>query len=240
MVICCFIHFYNAYNKTFIHCVKTAGRLFYLLLKNQIFMKKIRIVTGFMRFTQTKLLQKAQAILQGMTGNPNFPTPTPALTELSAANAAFATALANPKSAANTALKKQLRAVLITILNQLALYVQMNGNNDATILLSSGYSLSKTRQPFGVLAKASNFRALPLHNCMIKLSNKKIAGADSYSYEYTLAPVVDTSVWTVVNSTKASTVITNLTSGSCYAFRVAGIGANPTIVYSDVITSYVL
>lgn len=203
-------------------------------------MKKVKIVTSFMRLTQTKLLQKAQMILQSMTGNPNFPTPTPPLTDLSAANAAFATALANPKSASNTALKKQLRASLIALLNQLALYVQMNCNNDEIIALSSGYSIGKTKQPFGVLAKAENFKATPLHNGAIKLSNKKIAGADSYIYEYTTAPVTETSTWTTVNSTKAKTVISNLTSGTCYAVRVAGIGANPTIVYSDIITSFVL
>ena len=154
-------------------------------------MKKIKVVTSFSRFPQTKLLQKAQMILQCMTGNVNFPTPTPDLTSLGTAIGDFSQALANPISKANTALKNQLRAVLIALLNQLALYVQMNCNNDETVALSSGYTLSKTKQPFGVLAKASNFKALPLHNCMIKLSNKKIDGADSYSYEYTPAPVVD-------------------------------------------------
>jgi hypothetical protein len=203
-------------------------------------MKKVKIVTGFTRLAQTKLLQKAQMILQCMTGNTNFPTPAPDLETIGGAIGDFAGALANPVSKANTALKNQFRATLIALLNQLALYVQMNGNNDETILLSSGYSLRKTKQPVGVLSKASNFKALPLHNCMIKLSNKKIAGADSYSYEYTNFPVTDTSVWTIINSTKANTVIANLTSGSCYAFRVAGIGANPTVIYSNVITSYVL
>ena len=203
-------------------------------------MKKIRIVTGFLRLPQTKLLQKAQMILQCMTGNANFPTPTPDLAALSAAITDYAAALANPASKANTALKNQLRAALIALLNQLALYVQMNGNNDETILLSSGYSLSKTKQPVGVLPKASNFKAVPLHNCMVKLSNQKITGADSYSYSYTTTPVTEASTWTSINSTKAKLVVSNLTSGSCYAFRVAGIGANPTIVNSDVITSYVL
>lgn len=203
-------------------------------------MKKVKIVTSFMRLAQTKLLQKAQMILQCMTGNANFPTPTPDLETLGGVISAYAQVLANPGSKANTALKNQLRSTLIALLNQLALYVQMNGNNDETILLSSGYSLGKTKQPVGVLAKASNFKAIPLYNCMIKLSNDKIFGADSYSYEYITAPVADDSVWTIVNSTKASTVITNLTSGRQYAFRVAGIGANPTIIYSDVITSYAL
>jgi hypothetical protein len=47
-------------------------------------------------------------------------------------------------------------------------------------------------------------------------------------------------IWTSINSTKAKLIVSNLTGGSCYAFRVAGIGANPTIVNSDIVTSYVL
>ena len=66
-------------------------------------MKKIKIVTGFMRLAQTKLLQKAQMILQCMTDNVNFPTPTPDLKALGDAVTAYAAALANPKTEANTA-----------------------------------------------------------------------------------------------------------------------------------------
>jgi len=53
-------------------------------------------------------------------------------------------------------------------------------------------------------------------------------------------PVTEASIWTSINSTKAKLVVSNLTSGVQYAFRVAGIGANPTVVYSDIVTSYVL
>lgn len=203
-------------------------------------MKKVKIVTSFSRLSESKFFQKAQMILQCMTNNANFPTPSPDLTTLGEAITAYAAALANPLSQANTALKNQLRAALTALLNQLALYVEINGNNDETVLLSSGFSLRKPKQPVGILPQASNFKATPLHNCMIKLSNQKIDGADSYCYDYTPVPVTEASTWTSINSTKASTLISNLTSGSQYAFRVSGIGSNPTVVYSNVITSYVL
>ncbi len=203
-------------------------------------MKKIQIITSFMRFTQARLLQKAQMILQSMTGNAYFPTPTPDLATVGNAISAYAEALASQKSVANTAIKKQARVTLIAILNQLALYVSMNGNNDETILLSSGFSLRKQRTPVGVLPKPANFKAEPAYNGAVRLSNDKISGADGYTYSYTPAPVTEASIWTIINSTKAKLVISNLTSGTQYAFRVAGIGANPTIVYSDVVTSYVL
>ncbi len=203
-------------------------------------MKKVRIITRFLRLAQTKVLQNVMMILQCMTGNVNFPTPAPDLKTLGDAIDAYSEALANPASKANTALKKQLRIKLAAVVNLLALYVQMNCNNDETIALSSGFPLAKTKQPVGVLTKANNFKATPLHNCMIKLSNKKIFGADSYCYQYAPAASKEETGWISVNSTRASTVIKDLVSGTQYAFRVAGIGANPTVIYSDVITSYVL
>jgi len=45
-------------------------------------------------------------------------------------------------------------------------------------------------------------------------------------------PVTEASTWTSNNSNKAKPVISNLTGGMQYAFRVAGIGTNPTVVYS--------
>src|SRR3954452_12494002 len=105
-------------------------------------MKKIKVLTGFLRFAQALFLQKAQMILQCMTGNANFPTPTPDLEALGSAISAYAEALSNPSSRANTVLKRQLRTNLTVLLNQLALYVEMNGGNDESVLLSSGFSLS--------------------------------------------------------------------------------------------------
>lgn len=45
--------------------------------------------------------------------------------------------------------------------------------------------------------------------------------------------------WKVRPSTARTCLIEGLASGQQYAFRVAGIGAGSTLVYSDVITRYV-
>lgn len=201
-------------------------------------MKNPRVATGFMPYAETKLLQKANQIALGLTGNPNFPNSIPDLLVLGAAINAYAAILANPTSKLNTAAKKDARNNLVAVLNQLALYVQMNSGNDVIVMLSSGFSLTKT--PVGVLPKPENFKVKPLYNGSVKMPLKKIEGADSYCFEYTQAPITANSIWVSVMSTKTSTIVSNLGSGSYYAFRVTGIGSNPAFVYSDVVVSYVL
>ena len=142
---------------------------------------------------------------------------------------------------ATTVLKNQKRDELTGLLNQLALYVQMTAPGDEAALLSSGFDLAKPRQPIGILPKPETFRVEPaaMRGCL-KVSVNKIKGANSYLFEYTTAPATPDSVWTDVVSSKTTVLIDNLTSGRQYVFRVAGIGADPTRVYSDEVSSFVL
>lgn len=203
-------------------------------------MRNQRVATSFLTYAQTKLLQKAQTIYQSLTDNPAFPDPTPNLAALNVAIAAYAFTLSAPPSKANTQLKKQNRAALIAVLNQLAMYIQVTGNGNAAIYETSGYSLTKLPQPVGILSKPVNFKVRPAYTGAVKLSLTKIDGADSYCFEYTSAPLTEESTWVSIQSSKASTIISNLNRGGQYVFRVTGIGSNPTCVYSDEITSYVL
>lgn len=199
-----------------------------------------KVATGFTAYAQTKLLQKAQQIVQCLTNNVNFPNPVPALTAVSDAITAYETTLTNVPGPINTKAKLVARNALTTLLNQLAMYVQMHSNNDTAIMLTSGFSLTKMPQPIGVLPKPENFKVLPLHNSRVKLSLKKIFGADSYCFEYASAPVSQDSNWASILSTKANTIVSDLNSGSQYVFRVSGVGSNPVTVYSDEVTSYIL
>jgi len=205
-------------------------------------MATLKVIVGFSRLRDDDVDTKAASIIKSMTGNTNYPTPVPALTAVQTALTIYEASLAtaatgNPEK---TAIKDQKRRDLEALLKQLGTYVQLNCKNDLGILLSSGFEASKPPAPYGILPKPENFKVENGPNAgTAKLSLDKIKGASSYRFEFVAAPVTDTTVWLVNVGTARNNIIDGLVSGNQYAFRVAAIGAEPTIVYSDVITRFV-
>lgn len=205
-------------------------------------MATLKVIVGFSALREDDVDTKAASIIKSMTGNANYPTPTPTLTVVQAALGAYETALAaastgNPEK---TAIKDQKRKDLEVLLKQLGTYVQLNCKNDLGILLSSGFDAAKPATPVGILPKPENFKVESGPNPgTVKISLDKIKGAKSYCFEYTAAPITDGSIWLVKVATLRTHIIDSLSSGKQYAFRVSGIGADPTVVYSDVINRFV-
>ena len=202
-------------------------------------MRRQKIATGFTRYTENGLLINSQTIVASMTGNPIYTTPIPALADVSGIIATYNGNLSATASKENTQEKKQSRLVLMDLLNRLALYVTTTGESLAE-WESSGYSLTAVPQPVGVLAKAQNFTVKPFQAGSVKLSLNKIEGADGYCFQYAQLVAGQPSVWESIQSTKTRITIAGLVSGAKYAFRVYGIGSNPTVVYSDQLSSFVL
>ena len=96
------------------------------------------------------LISYAQGIVNRMTGNPSFPTPTPPLAALSVAindlQAAETAALARTKGAA--AARNEKRTVLVAALQQLRAHIQSVADVDPTkataIIESAGVAVRKT------------------------------------------------------------------------------------------------
>ena len=61
-----------------------------------------------------------------------------------------------------------------------------------------------------------------------------------YEFEYTEMPLAPTPNWIQKTCTKRRLLLEGLTSGKQYAFRVAGAGSDPSRIYSEIATSYVL
>src|SRR5437899_9903956 len=107
---------------------------------------KFRTLIGFSKHSVQQLVATAGAVIQGMTGNKAFPSPSPDLTAVQAAlnelNAAIA---AQPHGGAKaTADKNNKREALIGVLQKLVQYVQLHCGNDLAVLLSSGFSAAST------------------------------------------------------------------------------------------------
>lgn len=129
---------------------------------------RLQVTLAFTRLPDADLLTKANQVMANMTNNPNFPTPSPALTEVQPLLTAFQTALAaaGDGGKVKTAAKNDAREALVEPLRNLAIYVQQNCGNDLTKLLSSGFEARKTPQPAGILPA-------PL---MVTLTNTGISG----------------------------------------------------------------
>ncbi|MGN6618723.1 MAG: fibronectin type III domain-containing protein [Ilyomonas sp.] len=203
-----------------------------------------KVATGFGSYKDDSFLQKSQHIDLSMTGNLAYATPDPPLEDIRTAIQNFSDALAAMESNGKegTLLKNQRRLELEELLETLALYVQKTGGNDMVVLQSSGFTLQKGRGgPIGILSKPADFKVEPGPvPGSVKISFKAIAGANTYLFQYSDAPANGSTVWQNAYSGKSRHILEGLTSGQQYAFRACGIGADPTLVYSDVISSFVL
>lgn len=202
-------------------------------------MSKTKITTSFGKYSDANLEQKAELILDSLENNAFFTTPVPPLADLQSAVTAFDLSIIKAKEGGKIEQlqRENKRNELIAVLNKLALYVQLEGDGNNVALLSSGFSLSKTPQTIGVLPKPQHFKIIPKTSGIVNLSLKTIYGAKSYQYEYRKKG--DT-IWQVQLETKPTVLLTGLTSGTEYEFRVTAIGSNSQRIYSDVLSSFIL
>ena len=195
------------------------------------------------RYTDAELTVKTGHIIANMTDNANFPTPSPTLAEVAEANAQYKVSLDKVKdgSKADTVTKNNLRAELVVMLQQLADYVQKASNGDEAIILTSGYDVTKKPSTVGPLAKPSNFKvAMGQNRGSVVLSCEVVDHAQFYEFEHTEGFPNGNSVWVKTTSTKHKILLEELVSGKEYTFRVAGAGSDPSRVWSNPITTFVV
>ena len=192
-------------------------------------MGRIRLNLG--RLAIIDKLAKGRHIVSKLTNNASFPQPHPPLTEVTASldevEAAFGQ-LQSAKSEVTTRARTLDTAErkLDEILTRLGSYVESVAGKDDTLITSAGMEVKGSRStatmpvaPQGVAAAAGE------HDGEIILSWKPVSNAYSYTIESSLDPATVTS-WTQIGiATSASKVISNLTSGKRYWFRVKAVGA---------------
>ena len=202
-------------------------------------MTKKKISINLNNLNDAALQVKAEHIIDSLTNNEYFTSPTPSLSEVQAALQEFTTAAVKAKEGArvDVSIKNDKKEILLTLLRTLALYVQFEGEKNESALISSGFTLQKTPQPVGILAKPKNFKVVSLHPGAVKISMATVYGAKSYVYDYRIK---GETTWQSINDTRANIIISNLTKVTEYEFRAVAIGVNPERVYSDILTAVVL
>ncbi len=196
---------------------------------------RAKIKTSFTKFSLSALNTLAIYILSRLTGNPNFPTPTPTLD-------VFAEAISNFQNAMVAALtgdrqkielRKQAWADLINILVDLAEYVTFTAGGVPAVLESSGFEMYKQREPVYIPKPENVLVKEGLNSGELIITVQLKGKAQCYFFQYTPDPLTENSVWESIAATTKEYTITGLEKGKVYWCRVAAVGGNNQIVYSD-------
>lgn len=200
---------------------------------------KRQIKIGLSGLNAVDLIAKTNDIVAAMTGNANFPTPTPDLPALIAANTELQTAAEASRYGDSRMIenRKNKQVIVEDLLRQLAAYVTMTATGDGAILATSGFELRRVPEPMPPLARPLNFVAnRGTHEGSADLEWKSVTGGLTYMIQVsTTDPTVSDDNWkTAAVTTKVKHRIENLTKGTYYWYRVMAVGRNSTSPYSDV------
>jgi len=188
-------------------------------------MRKSKVIISFVHLTVALLIETAKNIVIKMTGNTNFPTPDVPLTQVTTSANTLETKYnaAQGGGKQQTADMHQARAALESLLHKEALYVERIALGNDTIILSSGFDISKQPKP----ASHPAFTVIHGdHEGEMVVKHKASKGAKSWSWQYCADPITDKG-WILAGiSTQANYTITGLTPGIKYWFRAAHVKTN--------------
>lgn len=204
---------------------------------------KVSINFASSKYTDEALGTKTNNILDKVDGNPAFQSAQPIIQELRVANTNYINALAKVEggSKEDTVKKNNCRKMVETLLKKLAGVVQTVSDGDEAIILSSGMDVNRKPGTVGKLAKPENFSVKPGDNKgSVLMMCDAIECADYYEFEHTELPVTPTSIWLKDTSKKRKLQKEGLESGKQYGFRITGAGTDPSRVYSEILTSFIL
>jgi hypothetical protein len=176
---------------------------------------------------EASFTNRVAALLEWMTDNENYPTPTPTLKTVDTAFSAYkvATAEAVQGGKEKTAARDARRAELVSLLRQLANYVSATANGDLETLISSGFPIQKTgRTPIGPLPApdAPKVSQGPLSGTLRAVVLVK--GAYAYNWRLALASAPGVFVQTA-QTTGGRALFQDLTPGQVYQVAANAVGA---------------
>ena len=194
-------------------------------------------IGAFDRDSDALLIVASLHIVNGMTGNPAYPIPDPSLADLVAARNEFIAAVHAAKgNTIGVVVRRQKRAALVALLRKLSHYVQVASGGDLAILLGSGFTAQRMRQPVGPLTAPANLRLLRgTATGEIVARCNKLPGAGAYEWRY--AASAAPTAWSYTGSTlAASTTLRNLAAGTQYIAQVRAVGTTGPSNWSNAAT----
>ena len=201
-------------------------------------MKKVKISVGFSKYTDATALVKAKHISLSMTGNTNYPTPSPSLAVYNTAITTYENALGNVQngSITDTSIKDAARANLETLMQALGMYVQLNCGNDLTKAQSSGFDVHANPVAASIPQIPINVRGdWGAHTGEIVVSCDANADADFYCCRYSLSTTAP--IWITLMAQKSRKfTLTGLAHGKDILVSLCALNSAGNSDWSDAVT----
>jgi len=205
-------------------------------------MKTSKIILSFIRLNDGQLEDMALAIAAAITGNANFPEPSPALADLNNSIKLFSDglALAKTRDKVKVAVKNRLRDNLELLLINLANYCTYTAKGDRSILSGSGFSLNAASSAPKLLAPPENFTLQHGSNVgEVFIYINSVPNAKTYFFLYGPTPIVNES-WLHAVGSQPYFTITGLVPGTTYNFKIGAAGSKGQVVYTGILSKMVV
>lgn len=194
---------------------------------------------GLANLKPADLVSKSSTIEQNMDGNVNFPSPEPALADVTAKRVELDTLISKASVGDRVAIADRNVAYneLAAMLRKLAKYVSLTADGNEGIILSSGFGVRKQSEPQPQVTRPMDFNVQRAQRQgEVILSWKTVQGGMSYLVDMTTTdPSLPTTVWTqIAVTTRGKHKAENLTAGTYYWFRVSAVGRKNVSAYSNV------
>lgn len=186
-----------------------------------------RVSLAFVRRTIAVLIAFCRNVITQMTGNANFTTPYPPLADVGTAVNALETANEAAMDRSTQAIldRDAKKATVLSLMRELAAYVQNQGKSNKAIINSSGFHMTKVPAPYGPLPSPQNLRLGPTGTSgELDLRMKRVPGVTA-GYTVQTAEAVGGPYVDYVTSSKTRIVISDLTPAKTYWVRARANGA---------------
>ncbi|MEO6734657.1 MAG: fibronectin type III domain-containing protein [Ferruginibacter sp.] len=199
-----------------------------------------KINNSFSIYSDGNLEKKASHILANLTGNTLINAPDTSLANLNASILKFGAVLvaAAGLGRTNVALKNAARDELEQLLIEIGLFVTYAAVGDSTALISSGYTLSKTREARYIINPGSVSLNNGITSGQMIAFVKAVKSATGYVHEIAAEPPTDDTVWTSTASSRCQFIFKDLVPGKQYWVRIAAVGTGEQIAYSPVASQF--
>lgn len=185
-----------------------------------------RVSLAFARKIDTDLIAFVRNVIALITGNASYPTPLPPLATITTSVNGFETAVHDALDGGRIAIatRNAARAELLSLMRQLAAYVQGNCGADLVTLIGSGFDAVRAPSPVGVLPAPGNQRlGLTGMSGQLILRFDRVDNAANYSVQTATSP---DGPWTDQDlSTSTRVMIDGLTPGKVYWARACANGS---------------